>query len=62
MIFLAGVALFYPLTYLKTFSYIRNILSYRNEAYAVRDGLYYKHWKTGQFNIKAHMFRSKLWV
>lgn len=36
-----------PLTYYKLCSYQRGQLGYRLEAYAVRDGKYYSHFRTG---------------
>jgi len=51
-----------PLRYVLTNATFRNFLSYRFEAYAVRDGLYYKHFRTGQKSIKAHYWRGKVWA
>lgn len=45
--FLTAFCLLYPFKYFKTKAYFRNLLSVRYEMYAVRDGLYYKHFKTG---------------
>jgi ubiquinol-cytochrome c reductase cytochrome c1 subunit len=42
-----GVALIYPFKYLRTRAYFRNLLSVRYEMYAVRDGVYYSHFKSG---------------
>jgi ubiquinol-cytochrome c reductase cytochrome c1 subunit len=51
-----------PLRYILTNGASRNFLSYRFEAYAVRDGLYYKHFRTGQKSIKANYWRGKSWA
>lgn len=56
-----AVATLYPLRYLVTRAYFRNLLSFRTEVYAVRDGVYYKHFRTGQKNLKAEIWRNKLW-
>lgn len=53
---------FTPIRYLATKGMMRNVISYRFEAYAVRDGLYYKHFRTGQKSIKASYWRGKLWA
>ena len=45
---LTGFCMIYPFKYLKTRAYYRNLLSVRWEMYAVRDGVYYKHFKTGK--------------
>jgi len=45
--FFTGFMLLYPFKYIKTRAYFRNLLSLRWEMYTVRDGLYYKHFKTG---------------
>jgi len=42
---LTGIAFFAPFAYLKTTAYTRNLLSVRYEMYAVRDGVYYNHFK-----------------
>lgn len=60
MIVTAGLLLM-PFKYLKTYAYYRNLLSYRTEMYAVRDGLYYKHWKSGQRSVKAPAYRNNYW-
>lgn len=60
MVFTA-VMLLMPFKYLKTYAYYRNLLSYRTEMYAVRDGLYYKHWKTGFKSMKSPQYRNNYW-
>lgn len=45
-----------PLRNIVTQGFLRNVFSYRIEQYAVRDGLYYKHFRTGQRSIKANLF------
>ena len=57
-----GIALIFPLKYVKTWAYFRNLLSTRNEVYAVRDTLGYKHWKTGQKSVKAMAYRGAYWA
>jgi len=49
-----GAGLIYPFKYLKTRGYFRNLLSVRYEMYAVRDGVYYSHFKSGGRNSRAH--------
>lgn len=57
-----GCALIYPFKYLKTRAYFRNLLSVRYEMYAVRDGVYYSHFKSGGRNSKAHTLKGNYWV
>lgn len=59
---LFGFAILYPFKFFKTKAFYRNLLSVRWEMYAVRDGLYYKHFKTGGFNSRAYQFRGTLWA
>lgn len=59
---MVGVALMYPLKYLKTKGYYRSLLSLRNEVYAVRDGVYYNHFRYGQRNGKAQFWKQKIWA
>jgi len=61
MIFL-GILLLFPIKYLKTKAYYRNLLCTRTEAYAVRDNLGYKHWKTGMRSMKAPQYRGSYWT
>ena len=42
-----SLLLLIPLRYVVKSSSFRNALAYRLEAYAVRDGLYYKHFRKG---------------
>lgn len=42
-----GMMLFIPMRYLFSATHFRNALSYRLEAYAVRDGLFYNHFRKG---------------
>ena len=56
-----SLLLLIPLRYvIKTGAY-RNAMAYWLEAYAVRDGLYYKHFRKGQKSIKTDHFRGKVW-
>lgn len=57
-----GAVLIYPFKYLKTRAYFRNLLSIRYEMYAVRDGAYYSHFKSGGRNGKAHAMKGNYWV
>lgn len=54
--------LLFPLAYLNTNAVFRNVLSYRFEKYAVRDGIYYKHFRKGFRSIKAEIWRNKIWA
>lgn len=42
-----GLFMLVPFGYFKTKAYARNLLCLRWEMYAVRDGVYYNHFKTG---------------
>lgn len=42
-----GALLLFPFYYYRLCSYQRGLLGYRLEAYAVRDGKYYSHFRTG---------------
>jgi ubiquinol-cytochrome c reductase cytochrome c1 subunit len=61
MIFL-GMLLILPIRYVRTKGLYRNLLSTRTEAYAIRDGLGYKHWKTGMRSNKAYHYRNEYWT
>ncbi len=61
MLLLAGFLLL-PFGYLRHYAYYRALLSTRNEVYAVRDNLGYKHWRTGLKSIKAGAYRGHYWV
>lgn len=52
-----------PIRYLVGRAMQRNFLSFRLEAYAVRDGVYYKHFRTGQryWNPNMHWGRVFYW-
>ena len=54
--------LFAPLMVLKSRALFRNYASYRLEAYAVRDGVYYKHYKTGMSCMPALRFKNKMFA
>lgn len=49
-----GAILLYPFKFIRTKAYYRNLLSVRYEMYAVRDGAYYAHFKSGGKNSRAH--------
>jgi len=57
-----GIFLLYPLKYLRTTAYFRNLISVRYEMYAVRDGAYYSHFKSGGRNSRAHSMKGNFWV
>ena len=59
---LFGIIMLFPLKYIKTQGYFRSLLCTRTEAYAVRDNLGYKHWKTGMRSIKALHYRGAYWT
>lgn len=59
---MAGIALLYPLRYLKVKAHFRSLLSIRNEMYSVRDGVYYKHFRYGQKQTKALYWKGKMWA
>lgn len=58
----AGAICVYPLFKLISPGLGRSYLSFRFEVYAVRDGLYYKHFRTGGRSIKASHWRSRVWA
>lgn len=60
--FMIGCVAIFPLRYVVTTGFARNVLSYRLEQYAVRDGLYYKHFRTGQRSIKANYESGKTYI
>lgn len=51
-----------PFKYISIHGFIRNVFSSRLEVYAVRDGHYFKHFRTGQRNIKAKFKNGRMWV
>lgn len=57
-----ALGLLYPLRYLSVKAYWRSTLTSRYEMYAVRDGVYYKHYRYGMRNSRAANYRNKLWV
>jgi ubiquinol-cytochrome c reductase cytochrome c1 subunit len=59
---ITGFFLLFPFKYFKTKAYYRNLLCLRWEMYSVRDGLYYKHFKTGSANARAYQFRGVMWA
>lgn len=59
---LTAFALIWPFKHLRTRAYFRNLLSTRWEQYAVRDAVYYTHFKKGGFNGRAPQFRNRYWV
>eukprot|EP01017_Pseudomicrothorax_dubius_P000780 TRINITY_DN0_c2606_g1_i1.p1 TRINITY_DN0_c2606_g1~~TRINITY_DN0_c2606_g1_i1.p1 ORF type:complete len:234 (-),score=67.41 TRINITY_DN0_c2606_g1_i1:83-784(-) len=60
--FATGFALCLPFAYIRTRAYYRNLLSVRWEMYAVRDGVYYTHFKKGGRNSRAYQFKQKIWA
>ncbi len=59
---ITGCLLLWPFKHLKTRAYFRSLLCTRWEQYAVRDGVYYNHFKKGGHNTRADQFRGKYWV
>ena len=57
-----GFLLLAPLRYVAVHGKIRGYLVSRFEAYAVRDGNYYKHFRTGQKSLKAPFWRGVNWA
>lgn len=57
-----GAAALYPVIKIVTNGLFRNYLSFRFEVYAVRDGVYYNHFRKGQKSIKANAFRNNSWA
>jgi hypothetical protein len=57
-----GMLLLMPIKYLKTQGYYKCLLSTRTEAYAVRDSLGYKHWKTGMKTSRGPNYRGSYWT
>ena len=57
-----GALVLTPLRYVVGPGFYRGAMSYRVEAYAVRDGLYYNHFRTGQKSFKANAFRANFWA
>lgn len=55
-------ALFVPFAAINIRSGYRNYNSYRRELYAIRDGIYYSHFKNGQKTIMNKRIRNKLYV
>jgi len=51
-----------PLRNVVTNGFIRQIFSYRIEQYAVRDGLYYKHFRTGLKSVKTKRLVGKMYA
>jgi ubiquinol-cytochrome c reductase cytochrome c1 subunit len=59
---MTGFLLCLPFAYLKTAGFYRNLISVRYEMYAVRDGLYYKNFKSGQNSVRAFNYRGNFWT
>ena len=58
---LAGICL-YPIKYMKTKGHFRALNTLRNELYAVRDGVYYNHYRYGAKNGKSQFWKQKIWA
>lgn len=50
-----------PLRHLIGKAYFKGLSSYRYEVYAIRDGVYYSHFRSGQKSIKAKNWRGMIW-
>ena len=61
-IFFLSTILMWPLHFLNVRAYWRSLFSLKYELYAVRDGLYYKHFRHGMASSKAGNYRNKLWI
>lgn len=61
-IVMLSIGLLYPLRYLNIKAYWRSLNTLRYEMYAVRDGVYYKHYRYGMRSIRANAFKNTLWV
>ena len=59
---LTGFFMLLPFGYFKTKAWTRNLMCLRWEIYAVRDGVYYNHFKTGFKNMRATQFRGQFWA
>lgn len=57
-----SLVLLYPLRYLNIRAFYRSANSLRYEMYAVRDGVYYKHYRYGMRSVRANAFKNMLWV
>lgn len=57
-----SLVLMWPLHFLNVRAYWRSLFSTKHELYAVRDGLYYKHFRSGMASYKAPNFKNKLWM
>jgi len=52
----------WPFFFMRTHGIFRNELSMRYEMYSVRDGVYYKHFKTGMRRQWAIRWRGNLYA
>jgi ubiquinol-cytochrome c reductase cytochrome c1 subunit len=59
---ITGFFLLWPLRFIKTKCFYRNLLSLRWEMYSVRDGVYYNHFKKGGVNSRAEGFKGSFWM
>lgn len=59
---LTGIVLLgLPLRHLIGNAYFKGMSAYRYEVYAIRDGVYYSHFRTGQKSIKAQFWKGIVW-
>jgi hypothetical protein len=57
-----GITCLLPLWWVVGKGFSKGMMSYRIEAYAVRDGLYYNHFRNGQIALKKNVFGfGRLW-
>ena len=61
-VFQLSILLMAPLCYIAINGFMRNPNAYRIEAYAIRDGVYYNHFRTGMRNVRANDQKAKTWV
>jgi len=60
--FILATCCLYPITHLRVRGLYRSLLSLRHELYAVRDGVYYSHWRYGQKQGKAQFWKQRIWA
>lgn len=60
-VIMSSVLLLWPLAFINLRAYWRSLFSMRQELYAVRDGVYYKHFRYGMKNFRTAAWRNKLW-
>lgn len=59
---ITGILLMAPIGFIRTKCLLNSLMCVRWEAYAVRDGLYYKHFKKSVRNSRANATRNNLYI